>query len=69
MELAPGQAAIANTLGTYLTKRGRAAEGMAWFQRSVQIDPRFVVGHDNLGLALATQGRVVEVQKHLRQPS
>lgn len=57
-------ASIHNNLGMVLHRVGRKAEGTQQFIKAVQVDPRSVDGHMNLGHAALNEGRFAEAANH-----
>ncbi len=49
-----------NNLGSVLFQKGNVEEGIAHFQKALQIKPDFAEAHNNLGLALFQKGSVDE---------
>ena len=49
-----------NNLGLALSSKGQAHEAVEQFQKAVDINPNFAVGHYNLGNALTQSGRLDE---------
>jgi protein O-mannosyl-transferase len=64
IEVNPDDARAQNNLGTAL---GRSDAAIARFRRALEIDPRFVIAHVNLGIALAGNGQVTEAIAHFQK--
>jgi tetratricopeptide (TPR) repeat protein len=59
-EVTSGNYLAYNNLGFYLSKRGRAAEAMRDYQKSLEINPSYADALNNYGFALAGQKRYRE---------
>ena len=55
-----------NGLGGALDAAGKAEEALACYQKSVEIDPRYPEGQDNLGTALLNRGDLDGAISHLK---
>ena len=57
-------------LGLVLSQKGKIGEGIAQFQRTLEINPNYADAHNNLGIALAQKGQLddalVQFQEALR---
>ena len=62
-----GTAKYHSTLGVFLCEQGRLDEGMAQFQKALEIDPNFAEAHYNLGNALACLRRFDEAIDQFQQ--
>lgn len=61
---APFIASIHNNLGMVLHRVGRKAEGTQQFVKAVEVDPRSVDGHMNLGHVALEEGRFAHAANH-----
>lgn len=64
-QLAPRMPEAARGLGVLLSRQGDPEEGKTWLERSILIDPGYIVGHNDLGLLLARQGKLDEAARQL----
>ena len=55
-----------NVLGGCLYRAERLDEAIASFRTAIEIKPRFASAENNLGLALAHQGKLQEAMRHYR---
>jgi Flp pilus assembly protein TadD len=60
-------AAAHNNLGMTLVSGGQIDEGIAHYQKSLEIDPDDIEAHNNLGVALMERGQVDEAIGHYRR--
>ncbi|HTS17706.1 MAG TPA: tetratricopeptide repeat protein [Verrucomicrobiae bacterium] len=54
-------------LGAALVRSGRIRQGIAQYERALQLNPDYAEAHDNLGLALMKLDRVPEAIRHFEQ--
>jgi len=56
-----------NNWGMALVRSGKIAEGIAQYERALQLKPDYAEAHNNLGLALMRLNRVAEALGHFQQ--
>jgi tetratricopeptide (TPR) repeat protein len=57
-----------NSLGAVISSAsGREGEAIACFQKAIELDPKYAIAHDNLGICLARQQKLEEAVACLRK--
>jgi tetratricopeptide (TPR) repeat protein len=54
-------------MGATLADQGRIAEAISHYTAALQLRPRYVMAHYNLGVLLARQGQLAEARQHFAE--
>lgn len=58
-------ARVRSNIGAIFDRKGMAEEALAEFRRSVELDEKYAIGHNNLAKALLDLGKDAEARRHL----